>query len=295
MGGPAEFLLTVYSEAELIKALCAAQRSGLPWFILGGGSNVCVSDHGVRGVTILNRATEVSIAERINAASGCGMSQLFLQTACAGLGGLEFAVGIPGTLAGALVSNAGAYRHALAPLVALLRIVEEGEIKTVGPEWMEFGYRDSKLRRQGLPTAGIVGAELRLEPRSPADIWHEAREYQRNRIFRQPWAPSAGSFFKNVYDAALAQRLHALPEPLKEAGVVPAGYLSDACGCRGLRCGDAEVSRRHANFIINRGRARAADIRTLAEQIKARVYDTFGVMLEEEVLYVGEWHGGGNL
>ena len=109
------------------------------------------------------------------------------------------------------------------------------------------------------------------------------------RILKQPWEPSAGSFFKNVTDRALAESLPDLPDALKRAGVVPAAYLSEACGCKGFTVGGAGISPRHANFIVNRGDATARDIRAVAEHVRARVWERFGVVLEEEVLYVGDW------
>ena len=289
VGGPADIFLPVGTAEELAEAVCAIRATGVPWFVLGGGSNVCVSDRGFRGAILLNRCSNLSLGELTTAGTGVGLMQLFLKAACAGLGGLEFAVGIPGTLGGALVSNAGAYRRSIAPLVESLEVVENGAVRSVSPAWMEFGYRDSRLRRCPETDACILSVTLRLTSRPPQEIFQEAREYQRNRIHRQPWQASAGSFFKNVYDEELAQRLPGLPQELREAGVVPAGYLSAACGCKGLGCGGAQVSPRHGNFIVNRGGATAQDIRTLAETVKERVRNAYGVVLEEEVLYVGEW------
>jgi UDP-N-acetylmuramate dehydrogenase len=289
VGGPADALIVVETEDELVRAAAAAQTIGIPHFILAGGSNLCISDRGIRGLVIRNRARECTLGERTRVASGHALMALALSAAEAGLSGLEFAIGIPGSVGGALVSNAGAYRRSIAPLVRRLRIVVSGEEQWVEPEWMDFGYRDSRLRRSDGACACLVGAELELTPRPRAEILAEARQYQHNRVHRQPWGPSAGSFFKNVCDRELAQRLPNLPEPLRQAGVVPAGYLSEACGCRGLRNGGAQISPRHGNFIINTGGATAADVRGLAEEVKHRVYERFGARLEEEVIYAGEW------
>lgn len=289
VGGPADVLLTVRSAEELAEAVCAAQRTGMPWFLLGGGSNLCIADAGIRGLVIHNRAAELTKDGVWRVATGHDLRALFLRAAADGFGGLEFAVGIPGTVGGALVSNAGAYRRSIEPLVRRLCVASEGETRVVDASWMEFSYRDSRLRRRGLPRECVVWVELALEPRPRHEILEEAREYQRNRIHRQPWHPSAGSFFKNVYDAGLAAEVPGLPEPLREAGIVPAGYLSSAAGCCGLRVGGAEVSPRHGNFITNRYGATAEEIRELAETVKRRVYERFGVRLEEEVLYAGQW------
>jgi len=289
VGGPAEALLTVCREDELAEAVLAACSAGVPWFVLGGGTNLCVSDAGVRGLVIRNRAREATFGETTRVATGHSLMRLFVEAASRGLGGLEFAVGIPGTVGGALVSNAGAYRHSIAPLVRSLTVVEAGSVRTVDASWMQFGYRDSRLRRSADATECLISVELALTPRPVAEIQDEAREYQRNRIQRQPWQPSAGSFFKNVYDADLAQRVEGLPDDLRAAGVIPAGYLSAACGCKGLRVGGAEVSPKHGNFIVNVGGATPQDVRTLAEMVKRRVADRFGITLQEEVIYVGSW------
>ncbi len=292
VGGPAEALIEVNCESELIEASSVAQRVGLRHFVLAGGSNLCISDRGIRGLVIHNRARECALDELTVVSSGHGMIALVLKAAEAGLGGLEFAIGIPGSVGGALVSNAGAYRRWISPYVRSVCVVTDGRLLTVGPEWMEFAYRSSRLRRAGAPPACVVGVELQLARRPRADILAEACEYQHNRIHRQPWEPSAGSFFKNVENMDVAGRLEGLPERFREAGVVPAGYLSDACGCRGMRRGGAQISPRHGNFIVNTGGATASDVRALAEEVKRRVLDRFGVQLEEEVIYAGDWPDG---
>ena len=289
VGGPAEAFFEARSEADLIEAAAAAQQTGLPCFVLAGGSNLCISDRGIRGLVIHNRARECTIGEMTSVASGHGMIPLVLKAAEAGLGGLEFAIGIPGSVGGALVSNAGAYRRCIAPFVCSVRVVMEGCLRTFHPDWMEFAYRSSRLRRPGAPRACLIAVDLHLTRRSRADILAEACEYQQNRIHRQPWEPSAGSFFKNVENIELANRLDGLPQRFRDAGVVPAGYLSDACGCRGMRLGDAQISPWHGNFIVNTGRATASEVRALAEEVKRRVMDRFGVQLEEEVIYAGDW------
>lgn len=291
VGGRADLYFRAEAADDLALVAAAAQRTRTPYLLLGGGSNVCVADAGIRGLVLHNACRRREVGPITRADSGHSFMRLFLESLRAELSGLEFAVGIPGTLGGALVSNAGAYRQSICGLVAELDVVERGERMSVGPEWMGFAYRDSRLRRPGRPPAAIVAATLRLEPGTRAAIVARARENQRQRIYRQPWHASAGSFFKNVEDAALAQRVPGLPAAMREAGVVPAGYLSAACGCKGLRVGGAQVSQRHGNFLVNRGGATAADIRTLAARVRSRVREGFGVTLEEEVLYVGDFAG----
>jgi UDP-N-acetylmuramate dehydrogenase len=289
VGGPADYFYCATDRDGLAEVAALAQSRHLPLFLLGEGSNVCVSDAGVRGMVLQNACRSAEIGPITRVDCGHNFMRLFFRTMRASLSGLEFAVGIPGTVGGALVSNAGAYRGNICDLVQEVEVVEEGARKTVPPSWMEFSYRDSRLRRPETKPAALLGVTLRLTPGSKTAIRLKARDLQMQRIFKQPWEPSAGSFFKNVYDRALAEQLPKLPAALKEAGVVPAAYLSEACGCKGFASGGAAISPRHANFIVNRGNATARDIRAVAETVKARVYAQFGVRLEEEVLYVGAW------
>lgn len=289
VGGPADYYIEAERTETLAEAACLAQRLALPYFVLGEGSNICVSDRGIRGMVLRNACRRTEIGPETYADCGCNFMRLFVKTMQAGLSGLEFAVGIPGTLGGALVSNAGAYRANICDLVQRIDLVHGGVRQCVEPEWMGFSYRDSRLRREAHGTTALVGVWLRLTPAPKREVRLKAKDFQMQRILKQPWEPSAGSFFKNVYDHALAESLPNLPASMKLAGVVPAAYLSEACGCKGFTVGGAAVSPRHANFIVNRGEATAAEIRQTAETVKARVWERFGIRLEEEVLYVGEW------
>lgn len=291
-GGPAERFAIASDVESLAELATRSQQAGEKATVLGWGSNILPSDHGVPGLTILNRSNRIRVARtgEVVADTGCGFQELFLKTAQAGLHGLEFAVGIPGTLGGALVSNAGAYRSNVSEFLTGLEIVHEGgKREWVSPEWMEFSYRDSLLRRPNPPAAVVLRVGMRLPSGESKRIYDEAREYQRQRIGKQPPSPSAGSFFKNVNDLALADSLPLLPLPLKKAGVVPAGYLIEAAGLKGYRLGGAMLGRRHANFILNVGAATAFEIRRLAHFARETVFAQFGVALEEEVLYLGDW------
>ncbi|AIE87038.1 UDP-N-acetylmuramate dehydrogenase [Fimbriimonas ginsengisoli] len=292
-GGPAERFAIADDVEQLASLAEQAQLSQERATVLGSGSNVLPSDAGVPGLTILNLARRIRIARtgEVVADTGCGFQELFLKTAQCGLHGLEFAVGIPGTLGGALVSNAGAYRSNISEFLTSLEIVHEGKRQWVSPDWMQFSYRDSVLRRPNPPAAVVLRVSMRLPVGEPMRIYDEAREYQRQRIGKQPPSPSAGSFFKNVNDRELAESLETLPGPLKMAGVVPAGYLIEASGLKGFRMGGAMLGRRHANFVLNVGGASATEIRRLAAFTRETVYRRFQVSLEEEVLYLGDWSG----
>lgn len=290
-GGPAERFAVAREIDDLAQLATESQLAGERATILGWGSNVLPSDAGVPGLTIYNATRRIRIARtgEVIADTGCGFQELFLKTAQHGLHGLEFAVGIPGTLGGALVSNAGAYRSNVSEFLTGIEIVHGGRREWVSPEWMRFSYRDSLLRGPDAPAATLLRVSLKLPTGDPKRIYDEAREYQRQRIGKQPPSPSAGSFFKNVVDSALAESLPLLPLALKKAGVVPAGYLIEAAGLKGHRHGGAMIGRRHANFMLNVGNATATEIRQLARLATERVQAQFGVTLEEEVLYLGDW------
>ncbi|MCW3099039.1 MAG: UDP-N-acetylmuramate dehydrogenase [Chthonomonadaceae bacterium] len=289
VGGPADLYYRAEETDRLAEITALAQRRDLPLFVLGEGTNVCVSDRGVRGMVVQNACRRADIGPTTYADAGHNFMQLFVKTMQAGLSGLEWAVGIPGTVGGALVSNAGAYRGNICDLVTRIDVVEGGERRWVTPDWMGFSYRDSRLRREdGEPTA-LLGVTLTLTPGRKTDIRLKAKEIQMQRILKQPWEPSAGSFFKNIRDRELAASLPNLPENMRKFGVVPTAFLSEECGLKGFTIGGAGVAERHANFIVNRGHATASDVRAVAETVKQRVFDRFGLKLEEEVLYVGEW------
>lgn len=292
-GGRAELFYQACSAEELGEAAAYAQAHGIETTVLGGGSNVLPSDNGVPGLVLLNRSAEVEIGADgvVTVDTGVPFQRLFLRTAQAGLTGFEYAVGIPGSTGGALVSNAGAYRSCISEFLVALEVVEGGEARWVGPETMGFAYRDSRLRRGDATSCVVTRLRFQLERRSFKDIYDEARDYQRQRIAKQPPPASAGSFFKNVVGEEVASRLPSLPPKLREAGVVPAGFLIEATGLKGVRVGGAAFAHRHANFILNVGRASATEIRALAELAKRRVREQFGVELEEEVLYLGDWSG----
>jgi UDP-N-acetylmuramate dehydrogenase len=289
VGGLADYFINATDTDTLAEVAALAQGLRLPHFLLGEGSNICVSDAGVRGLVVRNACRSVSLGPETCVDAGHNFMALFVKTMQAEFSGLEFAVGIPGTVGGALVSNAGAYRGNIGDLVQRIEVVYEGERSWVEPDWIQFSYRDSRLRRQGGDIAALLAVKLHLTPAPKRQIRLRARDLQLQRIQKQPWEPSAGSFFKNVYDHTLAANLPNLPAAMKQVGVVPAAYLSEACGCKGYSVGGAVVSPKHANFIVNRGEATAGEIRQVAETIKKRVLDRFDVALEEEVLYIGAW------
>ena len=291
VGGPADHLIECRTADELASAAQFTMRLENQLTVLGSGSNVLPSDRGVRGNVILNLAKGIQIFPdgKVVVETGCAFQDLFLKTAQAGFAGFEYAVGIPGTVGGALVSNAGAYRSNISEFITKLYVVTEKRALWVDPSWMQFSYRDSILRSGSGVRAVVTQVQFQLMPGNRREIYDEAREYQRQRISKQPPSASAGSFFKNVNDKVLALAITGLPAKLKESGVVPAGYLIESVGMKGHRHGGAMLGARHANFMLNVRNATATEIRELADLAKQRVKDTWGVALEEEVLSIGDW------
>lgn len=290
-GGCAEMFYSARTRNELANSAIQAQESGITQTILGWGSNVLPSDKGVEGLVTLNQTADIKCEHSgfVEADSGAGFQDLFLKCAQAGLGGFEFAVGIPGTVGGALVSNAGAYRNNVSAFLTEIQVVENGIREWRTPEFMKFEYRDSVLRQRDAPQIVLLAVRFQLESRNRKDIYDDARDYQRQRIGKQPPSASCGSFFKNVVDQELAQEIEGLSDGMRTAGVIPAGFLIERCGLKGTRFGGAMIGSRHANFLLNVRGATASDIRRLAEHAACQVQDRFGVQLEEEALYLGDW------
>lgn len=290
-GGPAENFAIARNRDELVGSSQAAESRGWAHTILGWGSNVLPSDKGVPGLVTVNRASRIEVKPdgRVEADCGAAFQDLFLKTAQVGIGGFEFAVGIPGSVGGALVSNAGAYRNEVKAFLTEIEVYWNGRREWLSPDFMEFSYRDSILRNPSPPQIALLAVRFQLPRRDVKAIYDDAREFQRQRISKQPPSASAGSFFKNVVNQELASQIPGLTDGMREAGVVPAGYLIQEVGLKGRRFGGAMIGSRHANFLLNIGGATASEIRRLAEHAAFRVHDRFGVWLEEEALYLGDW------
>jgi UDP-N-acetylmuramate dehydrogenase len=287
IGGPADYFFDARAPEELVAALRAATELGLPAFLLGGGSNLLVSDEGFRGLVVRNACDEVEF-EGATARVECGADLLDLICRCRDreLAGLEFAAGIPGTVGGALYGNAGCYGHDIGErTVECSCCTPDGfGVETLPASWFEFGYRTSRLKRE--PRV-LLSCLLRLEPGSRAGIQKVIDEKLAIRREKHPqWQvePTAGSYFKNLPPDWQVPGGKLSPGTRR----VAAGQLLDEVGCRGLRVGDAVVFSKHANMIVNAGRATAREVLELAAIMKARVRDRFAVVLEEEVMFLGE-------
>jgi UDP-N-acetylmuramate dehydrogenase len=281
VGGQADWLIDVRSEEELREALSIAQTAGQQITILGGGSNVLISDKGVRGLVIRVRPMDVSqpSADRVRADAGLTINGLVRWTIGRGISGLEAWAGTPGTVGGAIYGNAHFSGRNIGELVLSVRVVSaQGVARTLPASEMEFGYDSSRLQRT---REVLVWAEFKAGSGDPDALRAIARASLAHRKHTQPLeTPSAGCIFQN-------------PDPARDvipAGIPPsAGALVDRAGLKGSRLGAAKVSETHANFIVNEGGATASDIRGLVERCKHAVHERFGVALREEIVYLGEF------
>ncbi len=274
IGGPADGFITANSVPELTATVSELWKMGISPFILGGGSNLLISDLGVRGLIILNRAKEIEIEAQNHTAwagSGASFGQLARKTAAQGLGGLEWAAGIPGTVGGAVFGNAGAHGGDVAGNLRMAAILHpDGREEQWAVEALEYTYRSSKLKREALSQV-ILSASFQLESGSPAKSKARIEKFTDYRKRTQPPGASLGSMFKNPPDDY-------------------AGRLIEAAGLKGTRIGNAEISPVHANFFINRGETKAADIYALIRQAQTTVQAKFGVNLELEIELIGDFN-----
>ena len=279
LGGPAESFIEVRSESELVDAIGFARHEGMPWFLLGGGSNLVVSDKGLAGLTILNRSAAPDRVDpergTITLSSGRPLAYAVGLAWRHGLSGFEPFTGIPGTVGGAIFGNAGAYGRCIADLLVEAQVLTpEGRIITAAPGLFGFGYRHSQLKHNGHI---VLNATFRATPGDREAIRTAMKEIAGQRHSKHPprEVGSAGSFFKNLDPLPGESRRRAAGEVLEKAGA------------KLLTVGGASVYARHANFIVNYGKATAEDVKALAGLLKEKVLAAFGIELHEEVIYLG--------
>jgi UDP-N-acetylmuramate dehydrogenase len=287
IGGPAAFYFAARNQHQMVEALKAALELELPLFLLGGGSNLLVSDEGFHGLVVRNAIEGVEF-DGTAAHVGCGTDFLELIYACRDreLAGLEFAAGIPGSVGGALYGNAGCYGQDIGSFTIECTIasLDGATVVTRPAAWFEFAYRDSRLKREPWVLLSCLLQFGKGERATIQAVIDEKLEIRRVKHPQWRVEPTAGSYFKNLPPGFQVPGLPHSPGTHR----IPAGALLDACGARGLRVGDAMVFAKHANIIVNAGRATAKDVLTLAEMMKSRVREKFGVELEEEVMFLGE-------
>ena len=270
IGGPADIVVYPTRRREICDLVRICRTENIPYITLGNGSNVLVSDAGIRGLVIMtDRMHRITVGNdsRIEAWAGAPLSRVATIAKNYQLSGLEFAFGIPGTIGGAVYMNAGAYNHQMNQVITATEYVdEEGNLCTVEGEEHRFGYRTSCFKDS---KHIIVKTHLQLSPGKESEIADLMKQYTQARKEKQPLElPSAGSAFKR-------------PEGLF------AGKLIEDCGLKGRRVGGAEVSTKHAGFIVNIGGAKAKDVLELVDIIQNEVQKKFGVTLEPEIKFIG--------
>ena len=274
VGGPADRLATPRTRGELLAVLAAARDAGVAPFVLGNGSDLVVADAGVRGLVIRNRARELVVdGLAMRGDAGVAMAALVRRAIAAELAGIAFGISIPGSLGGAVWANAGAHGGEMRDVVTRVEAWDprDGSLRQVAGADCAFAYRDSRFKHS--PEV-IVAVELGLAQGDGKAIAAEVAEHQARRQATQPLADqNAGSVFRNPPDDH-------------------AGRLIEAAGLKGERLGTARVSELHANFIVTERDGRAADVRALGDRVRAAVLDRFGVALEYEIEFVGDWPAG---
>ena len=271
VGGPADFFVTPKAKEEVRDVIRICKEAGMPYYIIGNGSNLLVSDAGYRGVIvqIYKEMNEVKVeGDLVKAQAGALLSGIAAKALGAELSGFEFASGIPGTIGGACVMNAGAYGGEMKDVLESVTVLTgEGKIIELGRNELELGYRTSVIAKKGYI---VLGAVLKLERGDGEKIKTYMDELKEKRVTKQPLEyPSAGSTFKR-------------PEGYF------AGKLIEDAGLRGFQVGGAQVSEKHCGFVINRDHATAADIMELMRQVQIRVKENSGVDLEPEVKRLGD-------
>lgn len=295
IGGPARFFAVVDTRNDFIAALRGARSAGMAWFILGAGSNVLVSDHGFGGVVIRPVGGTVDAdGGRIRADAAVPMARVVAESLARGLRGFEWAIGIPGTVGGSVRGNAGCFGSEMKDVVRSVAVFNgaTGDVEEWSADAAEFGYRDSIFKRR--PELVILSATIGLQAGDPLEGQRRVREHTQHRTATQDIGlSSAGCMFKNVpwrrRDIDGERIIGRFPEfaRFREHPAIPAGFLVDRVGLKGHGIGRARISERHGNFFLNGGGATAEEVIMLAGLAKERVHRTYGVLLEEEVQYIG--------
>jgi UDP-N-acetylmuramate dehydrogenase len=277
IGGPADLFVVARSSEQLIQVVGWAYAASVIPFVLGGGANILVADAGIRGLVVAYRGDRSVFREGsgevlVTVEAGAAIKELARECVSRGLQGLEWAVDVPGTVGGAVVGNAGAFGGYICDILRSVKVLEpDGTVYEMEKAGIQFCYRGSQFKQQARDKRTIVlDATLALRPDDVAAVAARAAQYTQRRSERQPTEPSCGSVFKRTES-------------------YPAGFLIEQCGLKGERRGDAMISTKHANFVVNLGQARAEDVKALIDLMREQVKAQFGQELELEVEVVGEW------
>jgi UDP-N-acetylmuramate dehydrogenase len=300
IGGKAKYFFIAKTKEDIVKAIKAAQQGGVLFFVLAGGSNVLFPDNGFDGLIIKIQNSKSSLARGgqkiqnsvIRVEAGAKLADIVNLARQAGLSGLEWAAGIPGSIGGAVRGNAGAFDASMADIIKEVEALDisqsGGQSSAFSAEDCEFDYRNSIFKKS--KDLIILSVELQLQKGNKKEIEKQMEEHKNYRKKHHPLEfPSAGSIFKNPRVESLSSvRLPAHPFPILPAragkGEIPAGFLIEKCGLKGKKIGDAQISEKHCNFIINLGKAKASDVLQLIDLVQKTAKKKFNIDLEKEIV-----------
>lgn len=294
IGGPARFFIEINNSEEFREALLFSLEKRIPFFVIGAGSNILVSDEGFSGLIIKAKDGELlAEGERVTVGAGVMMARAVMESAKAGLSGFEWGIGVPGTVGGAVRGNAGCFGGEIKDVVEEVEIFDASKATSYKLQAIncKFGYRDSIFKKH--PEWVILSATLKLKKGNPEEIKEKIRQITLERTAKQDiGSKTCGCIFKNISWSDAGGREEFLPkfpeaEKIKDRPNIPASFLIDSAGLKGQRFGKVVISPKHANFFVNEGGATAAEVRELIKIAKDGVRRKFGVELEEEIQYVG--------
>ncbi|MCH8049377.1 UDP-N-acetylmuramate dehydrogenase [Patescibacteria group bacterium] len=291
IGGPAMWFVEAVTIEEIEHAIKIVKDAGVEYFVLGGGSNTLASDEGFEGLVIKIAMREHRIdGTTVMAEAGVISASLARSTANAGLAGFTWAISLPGTVGGAVRGNAGCFGGEMKDVVTKVEVLREGQVLEFSKDDLKFGYRDSAIKH----SADIVlRVWMELEEGDPEELKKELQEKLSARKATQPlYAGSAGCVFKNYEiqsdeELARIKQDHEIPEEMLKARRISAGWIIDQLDLKGMKIGNAMISKEHGNFIVNLGKATASDVIQLISLIKTKTRERYGIQLQEEVQYLG--------
>lgn len=293
IGGPARLYVALGDADQIVQAVRVAEEAGVPWYVFGGGSNLLVADTGFEGLVIQATLRDLRTeGESVHAGAGAITALVARKAADAGLTGFEWAIGVPGTMGGAVYGNAGCYGGEMKDVITAVDAYDIAQKKRVTYTNAEcqFGYRESRFKKE---RHLIFGCTIKLAPGDKNTANARMKEIVDTRKEKQPLdASSAGCAFKNFEftneaDIAKLQSVTDVPEAMVRAKRIPAGWLVDQAGLLGTSVGNISVSQKHGNFLVQKSGATAADTVALMQNIKKTIQERFGIVLQEEVQLLG--------
>lgn len=292
IGGPARYFYIAHDEEEIVELIKVCDKQKLPFFVLGGGSNILISDKGYDGLVIKYGGTRLKIKEDLfECEAGMLLNKAVGESVSMGFESLVWAAGIPGTIGGAVCNNAGAYGQDMGQSVESVKVLRKGKIKKLKNKDCQFTYRGSFFKGQENKDI-ILSANLRLKRGEMDSAYQRMKETLRDRKEKFGPALTAGSVFKNCELSLeeikdLKDKFPELPDKFVESKIIPAAWLIDQCELRGKKIGDVRIMANHAGIIENCGHATAEDFIMLVSIIKQKVRSKFSIQLQEEIEYIG--------